>query len=441
MKKRIIAAGMVGEILEWYDFTLYGFFTPILATLFFPAHDPILSLLATFGGFAAGYLTRPLGGAVFGHLGDRWGRKNALAFTLLLMAVPTFLMGLLPTYQAIGIWAPVLLILLRLLQGLSCGGEYTGSIVFLYEHSPVKHQGFFSSLAIMGSFIGGLLSIAVVSVTTMLLNEESLYAWGWRIPFLLGILTAILGFYTRLKVDETPTFEKIKQKGDLVRIPLMQSFTKYKHIILTIMCINIPVDVLSYVILIYMPTYLTKIIGWPMADVMMLNMLFLMTIMLTLPLFGAVADKIGGKYLLIISSVGVMFLAYPVYNLFMQEKLKYILVGEVIFGLFIAMGMAATPKIAANLAPAQLRYTTISIAHGMCVALFGGTAPLVVTFLIDKTGNALTPVYYIIMTTIITVLFVFRLKNDKYYITSSNLSEDSFKLPFKSAVQPVSDHF
>lgn len=434
MKKKVIAAGVIGEVLEWYDFTLYGFFAPILATLFFPTHDPFLSLLATFGGFAAGYLTRPLGGFVFGHLGDRWGRKRALALTLVLMAIPTFLMGLLPTYQDIGIWAPLLLILLRLLQGLSCGGEYTGSIIFLYEHAPKKRQAFFSSLAIMGSFMGGLLSVAAITITTASLSQESLYAWGWRIPFLLGIFTAAIGFYTRLKVNETPIFEQVQKQGETIPIPFTQIFKTHKLTLMSIMGINIQVDVLSYVAVVYMPTYLIKIVGLPINEVMMLNMFLISTVMLTLPLFGILADRIGAKNLLTIAATGIMLMAYPVYHLFMQIHVGYIVIGEFIFGLFMAMGMASTPKIAASLAPPHLRYSTVSIAHGMCVALFGGTAPLIVTFLIDTTGNAMTPAYYIIMTTIITLLFALRLKTRKH----SMLTDQREKGLLGNKLQPIS---
>lgn len=437
MKKKVIAAGVIGEVLEWYDFTLYAFFAPVLATLFFPTHDPMLSLLATFGGFAAGYLTRPLGGIIFGHLGDRFGRKNTLAFTLLLMAIPTFLMGLLPTYQDIGIWAPALLIFLRLLQGLSCGGEYTGSIVFLYEHSSIKHQGFFSSLAIMGSFMGGLLSISAIGITTAVLSHDALYTWGWRLPFLLGIVTAIIGFYMRLKVAETPIFEQIKKQGDIVRIPLMHIFKIHKRVLFMIMGLAIQVDAMSYIIIVYMPTYLTKIIGLPMGNALMLTMTTIITIILTLPLFGAITDKIGSKALLMISSVGVMLVAYPVYTLFLQHQFEYILIGELIFGFFIAMSMAASPKIIASMVPAHLRYSTISLGHGMGVALFGGTAPLIVTFLIDKTSSPLAPAYYIIITAIITLFVVLKLKSGSHTVIAPQLAEDLFELPSESGLKPM----
>lgn len=438
MKKQTIAAGVIGEVLEWYDFTLYAFFAPVLATLFFPTHDPMLSLLATFGGFAAGYLTRPLGGIIFGHLGDRFGRKNTLAFTLLLMAIPTFFMGLLPTYEDIGIWAPTLLILLRLLQGLSCGGEYTGSIIFLYEHSSIKHQGFFSSLAIMGSFIGGLLSILAITMTTAVMSHESLYAWGWRLPFLFGILTAFIGFYTRIKVAETPIFEQIKKQGEIVRIPVMDVFKRHKRILFMIMGLALQVDAMSYIIIVYMPTYLTKIIGLPMANALMLTMVAIITVISTLPLFGTITDRIGSKALLIISSIGVMLVAYPVYTLFLENQLEYILVGELIFGIFIAMSMAASPKIIAGMIPPHLRYSTISLGHGIGVALFGGTAPLIVTFLIDKTSSPLAPAYYIIMTAIMTLFVALKLKSGTRSVITSQFAEDLFELPSKSGLKPIS---
>lgn len=411
MKKNIIAAGMIGEILEWYDFTLYGFFAPVLAALFFPSHNPFLSILATFGGFAAGYLLRPVGGFLFGHFGDRIGRKKVLAYTLILMSAPTVLIGLLPTYQSIGILAPILLVLLRLIQGLSCGGEYTGSMIFLYEHAPEHRQGLFSSLAVMGSFIGGMFSVAAVGITTATMSTMTLHAFGWRLPFLFAIFTAIIGFYIRMKIADTPVFEQIKRQGNIIRIPLADILKQHKRKLFNIMGINVQVAVLSYIILIYAPTYLTKFVGLTLTQVMLLNIITISSIFVTVPLFGILADKIGAKPILIFSAIGTILATYPSYILFTTGNFELVLLGEVIFALLISSTMATGPKIMAGMVPAKLRYSSVSIGHGICDSMFGGTAPLIATLLINNTNNILSPAYYIILASLFTLFIVVQLQD------------------------------
>lgn len=422
MKKRIITAGMIGEVLEWYDFTLYGFFAPILATLFFPNHDPMLSILATFGGFAAGYFMRPIGGVFFGHLGDRYGRKKVLALTLVLMAIPTFCMGLLPTYANIGMYAPALLIFLRMLQGFSCGGEYTGSIIFLYEHANDNRRGFFSSLAIMGSFVGGLLSVAAIGITTSSMTHQHLLAWGWRIPFLVGIITAIIGFYVRLKVSDTPVFEDLKNRAKLVSTPIKNIFLQHKKTLLTVAGINIQCAVLSYIVLMYLPTFLTTIAHIPMPKAMMLNLTFILTMMSSIPLIGFLSDKVGGKSLLLIAAVGTVSLTYPMYHLFLQSHVHLMFIGEIIFALLTATGMAAAAKIMNNISSPELRYSCVSVGHGICDCIFGGTAPFVATLLVHKMHTPIAPAYYIVTAAMITLLIALRFK-DKVSASQNTRSE------------------
>lgn len=212
-QRKTLVASSLGNILEWYDFALFGFFAPILAQLFFPSDDHLASLLSTFGVFAAGFLMRPLGGALFGHFGDKVGRKNALAASVILMAIPTTLLGLLPTHSQVGLLAPILLTVLRLIQGLSVGGELTGSISFIVEHSPPSQRGFFGSWASNSIGMGLLLGSATGALMTSLLSPDDLASWGWRIPFLFGIVVGGVGLYLRMKLEEPESFQKLQQAG------------------------------------------------------------------------------------------------------------------------------------------------------------------------------------------------------------------------------------
>jgi len=225
---RVAAAGVVGNVLEWYDFALYGYLATIFAGQFFPSEDPLTSLIGAYAVFAIGFLARPLGGVIYGHIGDRFGRRRLLTLSVVLMGVPTFLLGLLPTYASVGILAPILLVALRFIQGISTGGEFVGSIVFLVEHAPQKRRAFFGSLANLGALIGGLLGAGVAWLMTALLPSAELYDWGWRLPFLSGIIVAGAGLWIRLGVDESPLFREMQNKGDIEEWPIRTALREHR---------------------------------------------------------------------------------------------------------------------------------------------------------------------------------------------------------------------
>ncbi|MDE3223920.1 MAG: MFS transporter, partial [Nitrospirota bacterium] len=218
--KKTLLAGAIGNVLEWYDFALYGYFAPVFASLFFPSDRPSASLISAFGVFAVGFLARPLGALLFGHLGDTLGRRTALAWSVLLMAVPTCLMGLLPTYEAIGAAAPLALTLCRFLQGLSVGGEFTGSATFLVEHAAATRRGYVGSWAGFSAQVGALLGSGVGALLATSLTAEALHQWGWRIPFIMGGFSAVAGWYVRTRAPESPDFDAIRRAGGLASSPI-----------------------------------------------------------------------------------------------------------------------------------------------------------------------------------------------------------------------------
>ena len=290
-------AGSLGSVLEWYDFALFGYFAPVLAQLFFPSSDPMASLLSTFGVFAAGFLMRPLGGALFGLYGDRVGRKQALAASVILMAIPTTLVGFLPTEAQVGLLAPVLLTLLRLIQGLSVGGELAGSIAFIVEHAPPSQRGFFGSWASCSIGLGILLGSAMGAVMTSLLAEESLVSWGWRIPFVFGSLVGGVGLYLRMKMEEPESFQRLQQSGALSPAPLREALTHHWRSIFSTTLATWVLAVGFYMIFVYLTTYLSSETHIPLSAALELNTISMIVMLALLPLMGYSRIVLGeGRY-------------------------------------------------------------------------------------------------------------------------------------------------
>jgi MHS family proline/betaine transporter-like MFS transporter len=273
VNKRSVAAGAIGNTLEWYDFAVFGFVAPAISSQFFPSDDRLAGLLNTFALFAVGYLARPLGGALFGHLGDRIGRKRALQISILMMAVPTSLMAVLPTHAEIGIWAAVLLALLRLLQGFSVGGEFIGSICYLVEVAPVKQRGLFGSFAVFSTVGGMLLGSAVAAILHLTLSPEATAAWGWRLPFLGGIVLGFTGWHLRRHLLETPAFEQIVSQGRTEPHPGLRALRQMPAEIVQVAVMTMLLGVGIYTLFIWMPTYLTHILSPPVPHALIVNTL------------------------------------------------------------------------------------------------------------------------------------------------------------------------
>jgi MHS family proline/betaine transporter-like MFS transporter len=405
INKRSLIAGFVGNILEWYDFTVYGFFATVIGAQFFPEEDKIVQLIAAFGVFAAGYLMRPIGGVIFGHIGDKYGRKKALMISVLLMAIPTTLIGFLPTYVNIGWYSAALLVTLRLLQGLSVGGEFTGSISFLVEKAPKGKRGFYGSWSTFGVFGGMLLGSGIASLITGLLSTEQLHDFGWRIPFLFGAVIGIIGIYLRKRMGADAYYDKIKKEHTSTKTPLAEFWADYKMQALKIILLSWAFGVSVYLIFIFLPSYLHTFHDVKLEDALSAHTIAIIVLMLIIPLFGFISDKIGRKKVLFMSLIGFAIFTYPLFALMFENTFMAILIAMLVFSVFEAMFQAVIPALMTESFPTSIRYTGLSISYNVSLALFGGTTPLVCTWLIKVSGgNVWMPAYYLIATCIIAIL-------------------------------------
>ena len=302
-RRKVIVAGVTGNVLEWYDFAVYGFFAPIIGRLFFPSDDPTVSLIASFGAFAAGFLMRPIGAIIFGFIGDKIGRKRALVLSVLLMAIPSGMIGILPDHATIGVSAAVLMVLMRMLQGIAVGGEYTSSIVYLAEHAPSKRRGFFTSWTLVGAVGGILLGSGVGALLSNLLPAEAVSDWGWRIAFLSGIAVGVVGLLIRRHLPEMPKTESNDSAN-----PIIDAFRTEWRAVTQVIGINIFNAVGFYLMFVYAVTWLIKEVKVPRSDALDINSLSLAVLLVLVPVFGALSDKVGRKSLLLFGSGGAVLL-------------------------------------------------------------------------------------------------------------------------------------
>lgn len=401
-------AGFSGNVLEWYDFTVYGFFATVIGAQFFPEEDKVVQLISAFGIFAAGYMMRPIGGIIFGHIGDRQGRKKALFYSILLMAIPTTLIGFLPTYESIGWYSALLLVVLRLFQGLSVGGEFTGSISFLVEKAPKGNRGFYGSWSTFGVFGGMLLGSGLATIITSLLTKEQLHDFGWRIPFLFGSLIGVFGLFLRKGMGDDQHFEKMKEQNKIEKSPLNEFWTNYKLPALKIMLLSWSFGVSVYLIFIFLPSYLHTFIGVKLDEALSTHTIAIIVLMLMIPYFGYLNDRFGRKLILLISLVGFVVFSYPLFALMYENTFKAILVAMLVFSFLEAMFQSVMPALMTEMFPTRIRYTGLSISYNFSMAIFGGTAPLVCTWLIKVSGgNVWMPVYYLVATCIIAIITLF----------------------------------
>ena len=406
--RKVLVAGIIGNVMEWYDFGLYGYFAPVIAKLFFPSEDHLASLIATFGVFAAGFVMRPIGALLFGHLGDTVGRTKALAASVILMAVPTFLCGLLPTYATIGETAPVLLTLLRLMQGLSVGGEFTGSIAFMVEHAPPNHRGLVGSWTVCGAALGTLLGSAIGALTTWDLPASDLYSWGWRIPFLIGLGVGVLGLYLRKGIGEPEEFRILQESGKVARSPIRDVLTHRRTELMTAIGLSWLNGVAFYTLFVYMTTYVVSILKLPLGVALMINTVSMGVMAVLAPAMAALSDRIGRVPTLLSGALGLALLSYPLFKLIGHDTIGFILAGQLVFAVLLSVYSGPMPAALVELFPARERYTGLSIGYNLSLALFGGTAPLVATFLIRETGNIMAPSFYVIITAVFTAALLFR---------------------------------
>lgn len=394
--RSVVLSSMIGNMLEWYDFALYGYFSTLLAQVFFPLKDPVAALLATYGAFAAGFLMRPLGGIIFGYIGDHIGRKKALLWSIYLMSFPTFAIGCLPTYAQIGWLAPLLLTVIRLLQGLSMGGEFTGSIVFIVEHAEGKRRGFYGSFAPFSAVLGLLMGSGIAALLSFALPAEHLTSWGWRIPFALSILGGWLGSYMRRTLGDPAAFEENKKTKHAKKAFFFKElFSQHRKSLITVFLVDLLVAIGFYLIVTFLVGYLEQFIGLPRHTALLINTLSTVVFALTIPLTGFFLDTWGRKPLMIGAALGFAFLSVPLFHGLLSGYVPLILGASMGLSCLMGVYFAAIPAILVESFPARLRYSGISIAHNLSMALFGGSAPFLVTWMIRTTDSLLAPAIYL----------------------------------------------
>lgn len=393
-----VTAGAIGNVLEWYDFGLFGFFAPIISHQFFPSETNLASLLGTYGVFATGFLMRPLGGVLFGYIGDRLGRKRALELSVLLMAVSTALMGALPGHAVFGVAAPLLLTLLRLLQGLSVGGEYIGSMSFLVEHAPPARRAFIGSWSAFSVGLGSLLGSGTASLCLSLLSAADLAAWGWRIPFVGGILLGGVGLWLRRGVDETPTFRTLQAAGKLATNPMLEAVRHNPGAITTTLGLTGLMSVGFYVPFVWLPTWLSEINrpALPESQALTANTLALVVLLLLIPFAALASDRVGRKPMFLTAALGYVLLSYPLFLLMTGGTFVRTLSAGLAFAACNALFSGCMAATMVELFPTRTRYTGIAIGYNVGQAILGGTAPWVATALIQRSGNVVAPAFYLI---------------------------------------------
>jgi MFS transporter, MHS family, proline/betaine transporter len=399
-----IVAGVIGNVLEWYDFAVYGFFVPVISHLFFPTQTPIVSLLLTFSVFGVGFAMRPIGSIVFGVYGDRHGRRKALSAVVTLMAVATLAVGLLPTYDQAGVLAPLLLVLARLVQGLSSGGEWGGAAAYLVEFAPAGQRGFIGSWQQTSVGCGFLLGALSAAFLSSVLPQEVLMSWGWRLPFLAGIVLGGVGAYMRLRLDDTPKYVELENRDKVTATPLREAFTTYRKQTLLAFGLTLHNAVAYYVVLVYMTTYLTSVVKMPRSTALWIGTVCLAIFVVMTPFMGRLSDRIGRRPMFIVSCAGYLALAYPLFMMASSGSVVLAFLTELILVVLLAVYAGAGPALYAELFPTGVRYTALSVGYNIPVAIFGGFAPFIATGLIKLTGSILSPAIYVMIASAVTLV-------------------------------------
>ena len=396
-KSKVVISGMLGNGLEWYDYALYGHMSVIFSKLFFTTGntDPSMALILTYLTFAGGFLSRPLGASLFGRLGDKYGRKKALVTSMILMAVPTGCIGLLPSYDMIGVAAPILLLVIRILQGLSLGGAYSGSISYVVEHAPADKRSTLGSVIKVSLVLGFLFGSMVSTLVSSVLTEEQFYTWGWRLPFFVGVGIGFVGYYIRHHGEESPVYEQAKKDGTLSSSPVRDTFFKYPSKIFRAFLIYLFVTVPFYVIAIYMIAYSNKHLGLPESDALLINTLAMCSMLVLIYPAAWLGDRIGRRPVLLAAIVAMLVIVYPAFQMMQSGVFLNVLIAQCAMAMIVGWYLATIPATLVELFPTSIRYTGMSLAYNFC-AILGGFTPSLAEYLIHSTGNNMSILWLLV---------------------------------------------
>ena len=402
--KTLLAASS-GNALEFYDFTVYGFLAPIIGHSFFPSEDKTVSLLSAFAVLAMGYLARPLGSVIFGHIGDRIGRKRSLIISVSLMGVASLLLALLPTYKDIGVLAAVLLVALRVVQGIAVAGEYTASGVLVAESTSGPSRCFKAAWIPAAMMLGCVLGSGVPALVGNLLGDEVLATWGWRLPFALGAVIAFVSLILRATLSETIDPAAKKTQGS----PVVRAVRGYWSEIIQMMVLMMPFGVVYFLVFVYASSYLTETMHFTTAQALDISTANLIVVAAFVLVVGWLADRLGYRRVLLITSGLTLLFSWPLWWLMHQESLTLVFLGQLGFALLNAVGWGLSVIVLTNMVPAPVRCSSIALGYNIGAAIFGGTTPVFVTYLVARTHDDYAPVYYVFVATILALLVIWRL--------------------------------
>jgi MHS family proline/betaine transporter-like MFS transporter len=413
--KKAVTAAALGNAMEWFDFGVYGFVAYALGKVFFPDASPAVQTIAALGTFSVPFLVRPLGGVFFGVMGDRFGRQKVLSLTIIIMAISTFCIGLIPSYASIGLWAPVLLLLCKLAQGFSVGGEYTGAAVFVAEYAPDRRRGFLGSWLDFGSIAGFVLGAGLVVLLQATLGEPTFLEWGWRVPFFVAGPLGLLGLYLRHAAEETPAFtqqlEKMEQEDrDAVQerpaISFREIFSKYRKALLVCIGVVLVTNITYYMLLTYMPTYLSSSLGYSEEHGVLIIVVVMIGMLFVQPVVGFFSDKVGRKPFLRAGSVGLLVIAVPAFILVGSDNTGLIFLGLLFIAVFLNCLTGVMASTLPALFPTRIRYSALASSFNVAI-IVAGLTPTAAAWLVEETGNLMMPAYYLMAASVIGIVTSF----------------------------------
>src|SRR5699024_9269860 len=429
MRRRVAISSVIGTTIDWYDFFIYGTAAALIfAPQFFPTIDPLAGTLASFATFAVGFLARPLGGIIMGHFGDKIGRKPMLVLSMLLMGVATTLIGLLPTYAQIGIAAPIILVILRLIQGLGVGGEWGAAVLMTVEHAPARKRTFYGSIVQMGLPLGIILANISFIIILNIVSPGAFEAWGWRIPFLISALLVVVGFVIRLKITESPSFTNLKKTEEVERVPLAVMLRDHRRSLIAGSLASIAAPALGYLILVYMVSYGTTDLELPQQTMLWLIIAGGVSWTISIGISAQLADRIGQKPVYTVGAIYSAAVAFPFFWLVDTTNILLMAVGFILAA--AAVGILAGPQAAliAGLFPAEIRYSGSSTVYQLGSVLGGALAPMIATFLYASTGTSSAIAVYMVLLGLLSLVGIMMIRQ-RSTVLAEQADDDKVVLP------------
>ncbi|MFK4063940.1 glycine betaine/L-proline transporter ProP [Brucella anthropi] len=410
--KKAVTAAALGNTMEWFDFGVYGFVAFALGKVFFPEVSPAIQTIAALATFSVPFLIRPLGGLFFGIMGDRFGRQKVLSLTIIIMAASTFCIGLIPGYNSIGILAPILLLLCKLAQGFSVGGEYTGAAIFVAEYAPDRQRGVLGSWLDFGSIAGFVLGAGFVVLLQTFLSEAAFLSWGWRVPFLVAAPLGLIGLYLRHAAEETPAFtqqlERLEQEDksalqERPTVPFTEIFTKYRRSLLVCIGMVLVTNITYYMLLTYMPTYLSSNLGYSENHGVMIIIAVMIGMLFVQPLIGFTSDRIGRRPFILIGSIALFVVAIPAFLMIASNETAQIFLGLLLLAIALNCMIGVMAATLPALFPARIRYSALASSFNIAI-IAAGLTPTLAAWLVASSNNLLMPAYYLMGAAVIGIV-------------------------------------